>query len=133
MGHARLYTYAEAPVRTVRVPQDPFMAAGYVAGLPGVQAVVRSAAVTATSIARSVLAAHHDGDQERSSRPRIKMVRGDRTDYHVLLEVEAEGDPEAAAVAIEFGRGEYTDRLGRRQPAMQGVYALNAALDVMGL
>ena len=135
MGSVRLYTYAEAPVPLVRKsPKDPFMAAGYVAGLAGVQRHVRAVAGIGYGVAKAVLAAHKGPPtQDRSSRPHIELVRGERTDWHINLVVEATGDPEAAAVAIEFGRGEYVDSKGRRQPAMAGIGALQAAWSVMAV
>ena len=135
MSHSRLYTYGEKATRTIYPPQDPFMAAGYAAGLPGVRAAVKARAEIGAAVARSVLAAHQSG-QDRSSDPKIKVVAGDRTDYHVLLEVRAQGgkgDPDlAAAYSIEYGRRSYVDSKGRRQPATHGVYALTSALVAMG-
>ena len=135
MGKVRLYTYAEAPVALVRTsPKDPFMAAGYVAGLAGVQQHVRAVARIGYGVAKAVLAEHKGGaTQDRSSRPHIELVRGQRTDWHINLVVEADGDPITAALSIEYGRGEYVDKLGRRQPAMEGIGALQAAWSVMAV
>lgn len=134
MGSVRLYTYAEAPVPLVRKsPKDPVMAAGYVAGLPGVQQHVRAVARIGYGVAKAVLAAHKGGaTQDRSSHPHIELVRGERTDWHINLVVEAE-DPIIAALSIEYGRGEYVDTLGRKQPAMEGIGALQAAWAVMAV
>ena len=135
MGKARLYTYAESPVKLVHgKPDDPRMAAGYVAGMPGVNAAVRARAELGALVAEAVLESHVS-DQKRTSRPRIVLVKGDRTDYHINMIVEADGDEEdalAAAYSIEYGRGGYTDSKGRRQPPAQGTLALTTALAAMG-
>lgn len=135
MGSVRLYTYAEAPVALVRnTPKDPHMAAGYVAGLPGVQSVVRAVAKIGYGVAKAVLAEAQQGDkQDRSSRPHIELVRGERTDWHINLVVEAE-DPIRAALSVEYGHGEYVDSKGRTQRSTKpGVGALRAAFAVMAV
>lgn len=134
----KLYTYAESPVRgLVRKPRDPFMAAGYVAGLPGVGRVVHERALAGAEAARLVLY-HHVSEEEqgRSHFPRIAVEKGDRTDWHINMYVsvtdkETDEDALAAAWSIEYGRFGYRDRLGRQQPATQGIGALTTALAVM--
>lgn len=132
---ARLYTYAESPVPgLVRKPQDPRMAMGYVAGMPGVGAVVHARALVGLAAAQAVLAAH-PSNQERTSNPEVHLVKGDRTDWHIEMTVQTDGDDEgalAAAFSIEYGRGGYVDSKGRRQKAAQGVGALRAAMAAMG-
>lgn len=131
---AKLYTYAEAPVPgLVRKPKDKHMAAGYVAGMAGVNNAVRARAELGLLVAQLVLDGHVS-DQMRSSHPTIRLFKGDRTDYHIVLEVEADGEEaaQAAAYSIENGRQSYIDSKGRRQPATSGVHALRTALEAMG-
>lgn len=130
MAYAKLYTYAQAPVPgLVKSPKDPFMAAGYASGLPGVNFVVHGVAALGAAVASAVLAeAHARQDLDYSSNPRIELSKGDRTDYHILLVAEGRDEEDAihAALTIERGRS-----MNTRNP-MQGVGALRAAMDAMG-
>ena len=134
---AELYTYAQAPVKGLVRGQgsDKRMAAAYVAGLPEVNAAVKIKAMIGAEVASEVLAFHSSG-QRRSSRPRIELVKGDRTDWHINMVVDFDGDEPADAWvigwAIEYGRNGYYDSLGRYQRAAQGVGALTAAMVAMG-
>ena len=125
----RLYTYAEAPVPgLVRTPKDVYMAAGYVAGLPGVRERVRLRAELGASYANAVLDQHHSG-KANSAHPHVVVKKGDRTDYHVVMMVDTDGDDEAAlaaAYSIEYGHR------GRGGEVVGGLYPLTIAYAAMG-
>ncbi len=128
-------------------PEGTYILESIWAEHPHVQNVARGIAYRMGAIAAATLAAH-PSDQGRSLNPRIEVVQGDRTDWHVLMVVggspgqlpsfdsgmtdadlsDGEATALAAAWSIEYGRRSYNDKTGKRQPTTQGIGALRAAL-----
>jgi hypothetical protein len=114
---------------------------------PVVQNKARGITYRMAAVAASVLNPRVS-DQKRTMKPRIEVVRGDRTDWYVLLVVggdygqipsfdtgttdsslnKTEQAALGAAWSIEYGRRSYVDSTGKRQPTVQGIGALRAAL-----
>jgi hypothetical protein len=127
-------------------PQTPDIASAIWPDHPKVAAKVEGYAKVMGAVATSALARYDknvESDWE-SANPRIEVVEGDRTDWHVMLVVGPAGLPSldapangvdpglAAAFSIERGRNGYTDKKGRKHPPREGAGALMIALWSVG-